>query len=788
MRSFIVLSIFYFVVNIANAQTSGNISGRIIDLQTKQPLPGANVLVAGSDRGAATDESGNFSITNIEENIYKVRVSYIGYQEHFETDVRVIRGKTTMVEDIELVLSAVTSVGVTVTGNAINEETRPVSSYISTRDVIMRAPGAGGDIFRAIESMPGVSTSGGEFSAFSVRGGSPRDNIILVDNIPFGKLTHFDGGNEEEQAQGGRFSVFAPGVVEEANFQGGGFDAQNGGKFSSLLDLTIREGNQKSFTLDARADVLGWELNYSGPTYLLNNTSLFLSARHQDFNRILELTDQKDNGSPRFTDIIAKTTTDISARHKLSFLAIFAPEWFDRKTKHVFESDDFAETSLVRVREPKTLVGANWRFLTSKSSYWQNTFYYGKSNNHVDFGFATPLFLEQGGPQSPADITQRIYLHEDIVDTEYGWRTAFNYFPARNTTFLLGADLSRKEQDLTRRMDAADTLYTFDENDFRPNPSLKYIVRQPEFVNVDFDAGKLFLATYGQFSFKPVSGVTVNLGLRHEFNEFNKDHYISPRGSINYFLNDRTRLSFASGLYTQEPEINDFTAAAQNLNLKNEKSLHTILGVTNYLRDDLKLTVEGYYKQFDDLLVEGDRANNISTNNGDGHAYGVDFILVKRFIDKFYGQVSYSYAVSKRNDNDGEGEYDSDFNQPNIFSIIGGYEFNKEWSLSAKWRYATGRPTDSFVVHNDIFGNPNFVRYSKEINENNGHRLPAFHTFNIRVDYRKQLGRIALVSFIDVVNLYSHLNVNEARFLYLTGGVDERGFEILPTMGLKLEL
>ena len=86
-----------------------------------------------------------------------------------------------------------------------------------------------------------------------------------------------------------------------------------------------------------------------------------------------------------------------------------------------------------------------------------------------------------------------------------------------------------------------------------------------------------------------------------------------------------------------------------------------------------------------------------------------------------------------------------------------------------------------------MFGDPTRLRYAQELTGNNAGRLPAFHTFNIRFDSRRQIGRIALVSFLDVINLYNHLNVNEDRFLELTGKEDRRGFEILPTGGLKVE-
>ena len=91
-------------------------------------------------------------------------------------------------------------------------------------------------------------------------------------------------------------------------------------------------------------------------------------------------------------------------------------------------------------------------------------------------------------------------------------------------------------------------------------------------------------------------------------------------------------------------------------------------------------------------------------------------------------------------------------------TMLGGYEFNKEWTLSAKWKYATGRPSDVFIVHPNVFGDPDFPRFSRETTVENGDRLPAFHTFNVRVDYRKQFKHFALVNFIDVTIALSNLS------------------------------
>ncbi|MCH7990658.1 MAG: TonB-dependent receptor, partial [Planctomycetes bacterium] len=160
----------------------------------------------------------------------------------------------------------------------------------------------------------------------------------------------------------------------------------------------------------------------------------------------------------------------------------------------------------------------------------------------------------------------------------------------------------------------------------------------------------------------------------HEVGEINGQHYFAPRGSASLRLNPKTRLGIAAGVYYQTPEFRVLTADKVNLDLHNEKSQHLILSLTRYLQDDLKFTAEVYYKKFNDLIVRNDRTNQIRTNTGDGAAAGIDLSLIKRFVNKLYGQINYSFARSKRDDNNGEGSYNSDFNQPQLFTILAGYE------------------------------------------------------------------------------------------------------------------
>ncbi len=785
MRIGIVVSLL-LSASVLWAQTRGSISGKITDKTTKQPLADAVAVVAGTSLGATTDAAGRFLIENVEENIYKLEVHFVGYDSFLETDVRVVRGKTTYIEEIELIQSVLEGEETIVAAGYFREDAQaPVSSFTYTRDEIRRTPGATGDIFRAMETLPGVSTSGGEFAAFSVRGGSPEENIILIDNIPFDKVSHFNGGSSEEQdKQGGRFSIFAPNLIEEAHFQAGGFSAVYGGKLASFLDIKIKEGNRQTPTIDGRFDITGWELNYDGPLALAANTSLVLSARHTNFTRILDLTGQDDLGRPRFNDFIVKTTTELNARHKVSLLAIFAPEKFDRETEHVFHSDGAASNDLVNLEESKSLVGLNWRFLTGKASVLQTSVYQRSTDRLVHVGKA---WSNASSPLAVDDLQRRFYLTQDNEESEVGLRSVFTQVLSPKITWTAGVELSRARFDNRLVQTGLDTIYTYDVRDFRPDPMQRFVVRAPEFVNADFAANKNQFATFSEWSASLNKRLTVNAGLRYEYNEFNGNHYFSPRLSSTYRLNKKTRLNFASGVYYQTPEFDVVTATPLNEQLDNERAYHLIAGLTRYLRDDLKFTAETYYKEFGDLIVHPDRTRPLRTNAGDGWASGVDLSVVKRFVDKVYGQINYSYALSERDDHDGQGAYNADFNQPHIFNVLAGCEFNKTWALSAKWRYATGRPKDSFVVHENVLGDVNTLRYSQEITANNADRLPAFHTFNIRLDSRRQLGRIALVGFLDIVNLYGHLNVSEDRFLELNGKEDRRGFEMLPTGGMRIE-
>ena len=196
----------------------GDIEGRIVDAVTMQPVPGTLVGVVGHPRHVAANDAGVYRIEDLGEGVYRLEVRSMGYADLLATDVVVVRGRTTYVNEISLTPVPVQLEGLT---SAPMVADVGGSRHSFNREEIRRTPGAG-DVVRAMGTLPGVSIAGGDLSAMTVRGGGVSDNLILIDNIPLEKITHFEGGSDEQEAQGGRFSIFTAGLIERVTFYGGG--------------------------------------------------------------------------------------------------------------------------------------------------------------------------------------------------------------------------------------------------------------------------------------------------------------------------------------------------------------------------------------------------------------------------------------------------------------------------------------------------------------------------------------------------------------------------------------
>lgn len=764
----------------------GGIQGKIIEQANKQPLIGATAMVLGTSLGTTAVENGFFELQNVPEGRQSLVVSFIGFQEKTLTDVQVVRGKNLYLE-IELIEDQTNLNEVTVTTRRFeNDPLMPISTTSFNREEIFRNPGAAGDVMRAIGVIPGVSSPGGIYSSIAVRGQGVRDNALFVDDIPVFEIGHLEGnGNGAfNDPNGARYSIFAPRVIDNVVFQGGGFGAQYGRKSAAYLGFGVKEGNLASQFVSGQFDILGGTLIFDGHA---GNTGVFATARYLDFGPITRMLDIEEGGLPRLGDFLVKTTSNLGKRNKLTVLAMYNPETFVREVDDLRKAETLENNFLADIARTKSVAGVQLRTLTGSRSYWKNIVYMRTLDNEQFFGYGYPKIDEEYNLIDTDNIpnTPELYHLEDRQQ-EVGGRSIFtmNWSKVRLTA---GVDIAQTQFDYRRTLSQPDTQYVFRSSDFRPSPSTFYNIVTPEFVNASYDEAGFNASAYADFSIKIGAKLTLNPGLRFDRTGFTEENLVSPRLSGNFQLNEKNSLSFATGIYYQDPLMTDIGDQSGSRKLKSERSDHFILGYKNSFAPDWRFSAEVWYKHFENLVTRPNSGQSLLNNDGTGEASGLDLSLSKRFSDKWHGQAAFSLQRSVRNNHDGLGEYDADFSQPVQATLLGSYQLGERWIFSGKFRYATGLPKDAFIIHENVLNDPERLRFAQELTENNADRLEDFISLDLRADYRAQLGKASLTVFLEITDVVDRNNQSAEFFQPISGQTYFVGVGRLPTFGVKVE-
>jgi len=764
----------------------GSIKGKVIDRDNKQPIVGATILLVNNQTSVNSDSLGFFEFEKVKSGNQSIEIKHIGYETQLVNDINVLSKKSTF-HEINLQEAINTFKGYEFKAFKYeNNRVTPVSTYSFTREEIALNPGSQGDIFRAIGMLPGVSSSGGIYSAIAVRGQGVRDNVYMVDDIPLTEVGHLEGNSFFNDPNGGRFSIFAPRVIDNAQFQGGGFGPEYGRRSASYLGLGIKEGNKENAIIDGQVDLLGVNINYDGPTKILKKTNVFFSARYQNFYGLVNLIGLKDIGLPIYGDVILKTTTTLNTRNKLSFLAIISPESYVRDIDNVLADKKLNLLYLPNFKRNKLVFGLNLRTLTSRKSIWKNILYFTSYTSNVKVGKAYP------NADTLANLYNRIIPYNESIqtqkyaETKLGYRSLFNLSIDKNQKIASGIEIDLQNLSNERTLKNNDTNFVFRSADLI-NPNLKYQPIYPQFVNATFNNSNINISSFINYSVLYGKKISLNAGLRYDYTGFSNQHVLSPRLSGSYYINEKNSLNFGYGLYFQDPVYSDIADQPSNSKLKMEEVTQYILGYRRYFTSDLKLTFETWYKSFDNMVVTPINGTVLKNNNGTGWGRGLDINLTKRLVKKIHGQIGYSYIEIKRNDHDGIGEYNFAFSQPHQLNFMFSYKASKNWLFSMKYRHATGKPKDNYIIHRDVLNNTSYLRYSKEIIGRNELRLPNFTSLDIRVNYNFKFKSANMTIFIDIVNVLNKQIANSESFNAITGQNYYDGLAIFPTGGLKFE-
>lgn len=794
---FSILLIGSFGVFAQESQTTARLIINVVDAQSNRPINEASVKVEPLLNSRVIEEKtidGEFS----EELVLGQYAAVISHPNYQTTRVPRLIVEVNKVNFIDIYLTAksqeVENIQVFADQSVAQNIASAGARYLD-RESLRSATGSGGDILRALDGLAGLFSSG-EFASFTVRGSGPRDNLIFVDGFPFQNIVHFGDsfGEQEDIEGGGRYSIFAPNIINGAEFQPGGWSAAYGGKAGSLLSLDVASGNTKQASYTGLFDFAGFELGYEGPNPAVDDGSMLVSIRSQDFGRLFELIGLEDIGSPKNTDIIFKTSTELNQDNSLDTLFIYAPEEYTRDLDNALASDEddpgnYEDLELSTTETENMLLGLTLTTLTGETGVWENRLYYRLFDEDGRFGEAYPDLVPDDTSAQNVPVREGV-LTSKSKQTEIGFRSDYSYLNDFGK-FSAGARVAHVDLDYAITLTDDWIRYEYDAQDAPEDPNLRYIVLTPELTNNMYSASETLSSIYAEQVFD-YDDLDFRIGLRAENDGFASQTELLPRVGLEWYVSDKMNLSATAGRYTQSIRYSDRAFDPNNNDLENEIVDSFSVGLTYQVAANWQILLEPYYQRLSNLMVETDGIANTFDNSGEGRSFGIDTALIRRFEDGWSLNAQYSYNKAEIKDSPSLDYYDADFNRPHIFSLGGLWDINEKWSVSARFKFASGAPRDGFVIYEDVLGNVPVVgniralRFSKENTSKNTDRFDSFNSLNFRVDYRTQYRGLAVNMFLDVINAYGADNPSSAEFNERTGvDVIEDG-EVFPFLGIRV--
>jgi outer membrane receptor for ferrienterochelin and colicin len=783
------LFVVFFLLS-ASAFAQGDRGALLIRAEDKasgRALVGVQLEVLARDgerREVSTQGTGEVRVDNLSPGLYDISGEIAGYGKVVAAAVRVTPRKTNTLL-LELVRRGDKLEEVVVSAQSLRRDlSGPVTSSYMSREQLRTAVGGGSDVLRALDGLPGLASTG-EFANFTVRGRGPKDNLIFIDNMPYDKVVHFDSslGEAEDIAGGGRFSIFAPNLIEGAEFSPGGWSAAYGGKAGSLLKLDVAAGGP-SPSASVRLDLAGGELAYEGPSGIDENTSVLFNARYFNWGQLFDTIGENDIGDPVMTDVILKTRTQFDSGDQLEFLLLYTPEDYDRTITHVVESTNFEDVSLLKNEADSMLVGLTWNKFIGNNGQWRSNIYYRANDKTSAEGEAYPDLVPADTPNDLIPVREDILtISED--ETEIGMRSDLSFDSNWGRTSL-GLNMSYLDFDYSTVLDGEWIRYRYHQDDYRPDPSQKYIVLQPEFLNADAEDSVMTYGLYAEQSIE-MGNWTFRPGLRYDYDDLSSEGLVSPRLAVQWAPAPNWRYSATAGIFYQAPSMLDRTSDARNADLKYEEIQHVSLGVEHDINESWNVLAEVYYQTMDDLVVGSNSTDGLLSNDGEGDSYGLDMVLTKRFTDAWSANVTYSYNESSRDDKDGLPEYDADNHRPHVVTVGAQWDITERWRLGARYKFLSGTPADEFIVHQDVLGPGQPLRYSQEFTRENVDRNSDLNLLNVRLDYRRSFRSVDVIAYLDIVNLLGETDSEALELNPRTGRFEEQEGDTQPNIGLKFE-
>ena len=739
MKTLFCLLLAFWIPAVAFSET-GSIQGTVYDNSTKAPLAGAEVLIFETDTRQKTDENGTFVFSDIPAGTYTLIIT-VPDTELLQRTPIVVKAEETLAPEIYVETTQYRLEEVEVTGESAP---KTVSKKTIQSQEITRLPGTAGDVLRALPAIPGIGVANDFSGALYIRGGSDEDNLYYFDRVPVGYPYHF----------GGLVSSLSSEIIDRIDVYAGGYGAEYGVDSQAVIDIYSQDSSpadlRGKFNLNLlfSEGLLQGRFGKKGYWYAAGRRSyidLFIGSLSFGTGAITAF--------PRFWDYQLKAGYDFNDKHQLFFNLFASGDRFALKLDGEDVDEDFqGNTSFESGFEGG---GIHLRsFLTERlTSYLSLT----RSKFLFDVNFGSSLSLEIDAPD--------YVLREDII-------YELNAKHRLESGLILGFEPGQVSGTFTRIPDEGEADYD---------------IRFQEKVDVDEYVRGYRAEAYLQDRYTLLPFLSVVFGLRFDY--FSRIHQLSvqPRGSVLVELPNSSELQFAYGIYNQTPIPAQLSSSVGNPALKSSQASHYILELKRQISQDTEIKMAAYYKNLADLVTADEEATYL--NQGVGYAQGTEIFLRHRRGDRFFGWVSYAYALSKRRDRPDEPYRLYSFDQTHVATLAASYNLTPTWEIGAKWQYRTGNPytpvEDATIRFDPRNGEPIYVPIYAETNSD---RLPSYHRLDLRVSKTYQFGRWKLGAFLELLNAYNRKNLLDYSYSEnYTEREDVNQLPIIPYLGITAE-
>ncbi len=723
------------------------INGYVREKGSGESLPGVSIFVKNKKIGTQTNNYGFYSLTLNSSEEITIVYSFVGYKQ----EIRSLKIPQKLELNIELIPDNQELNEVIVRADA--PENQKVSESVQMSQIsipiqqIKEIPALLGekDVLKVLQLMPGVQKGSEGNSGIYVRGGGPDQNLLILDDAPVYNASHLFGF----------FSVFNGDALKSVELTKGGFPARFGGRLSSVIEMQMKEGSREKLHIEGGIGLIASRLVVESPIGKNKKSSFLISGRRTYIDVLARPFLSKDINdlSLYFYDLNAKVNYEFSQKDRVYLSGYFGRDNFSSSDNSF--NNTKSERGIFWGNQTATL---RWNHLFNERLFVNSSVIYSNYKFSV-------YALEQQKRLNKTVDSELSYLSQ-IQDI--GFKSDFDYLP--NPTHSIKAGFA-----VTSHQFSPSAIVVTD-------PDVNKFVKEIDRIDA------IETGVYVEDTYKPFEKLKINAGFRLSSFKTNKVNYINPEPRVALAFSARNDLAFKASYATMNQYIHLLSNSGASLptdlwvpatdKLPAQRSRQIAFGIAkDFNEKNLALTVEGYYKEMDNivalregasfLLEDGpeqlarDKENGKSWDDqatfGRGRSYGGE-ILLQRKVGKFSGWVGYTLSFIRHQFDElnfGK-EFWAKYDRRHDLSVVGVYRLSPRITLSGTWIYGTGNaltvPQASFTssIQNpgvSPFGIPTvpgvvayqntYFRELPDYGERNNFRAEAFHRLDVGVQFHK---------------------------------------------------